>query len=259
MKFVDRQEKLWRGEERPRCIASQQAIARFAVLPELGDRGIDRAVQTNGSVRREVVGEGGRRIEEQRQVVLNPARNHPVADVLVQRRLRWIAFEDFTKATAKTGAPGFVLRKLPCGQETNVGDRINTALRVDVEALDRLDRLVEEVDAIRQRTAHRKQIDQSSAQAVFAGRDDLGYALIAAQRELGLQAGKVELLTLRQEKCESRKVRRRRETIQRARRSDEQHVAFAARGVIERCQPLGDEVLVRGKVIVGKRFPIRKD
>src|SRR5215467_3111754 len=156
-------------------------------------------MQTNRCTRRKVIGESGSGIEEQRQVVLDAAWNHAVADVLIQRRLRRIAFEDFPEPAAKARACCFVLWKLPRRQKADIGHRIDAALSIDVEALDRFDRFVEEVDTVRERASHRKQIDQASAQAVFARRDHLGDPLVAAERELRLQSLEIELFALSEE------------------------------------------------------------
>ncbi len=142
------------------------------------------------------------------------------------------------------------------GKQAHVAHGIERSLRVDVERLDRLDLVVEEVDAIRQRRAHREEVDEAAAHAELARRDDLRDVRVAGQRELRAQCVDVERLRLAQEERERRKVRGRREPVQRGGRRYDQQIAFAARHVIQRGEPLGHEVLVRRELVVRQRFPI---
>ena len=110
-----------------------------------------------------------------------------------------------------------------------------------------------------QRAAHRKEIDQAAAHAELAGRNDLRHMLVAGERELRAQRRHIEPRPLLQEERERREIRRRREPVQCRRRRDHEHVALAARDAIERCEPLGDEVVVRREVIVGQRLPVGQE
>ena len=80
--------------------------------------------------------------------------------------------------------------------------------------------------------------------------------LVAAERELRAQRIDVELLALRQKERKCGEIRWRRETVECGRRRDEEHVALAARRVVERSQPLGHQILMRRKVIVGQSLPV---
>ena len=101
---VGGQEQLGGRQQRPRAVAAQQPPARLGVLPEVRDRVVDVAVQRDDRAGGQVVGERGRRVEEQRQVVLDAARRDAVADVLVQRRLRRVALEGLAEAAAEARA-----------------------------------------------------------------------------------------------------------------------------------------------------------
>ena len=137
--------------------------------------------------------------------------------------------------------------------------RVDGALGVDVEGADRFDLVVEQVDAVGQRAAHREQVDQAAAYAEFAGRNDLRDVLIAGERELRAQAIDVERFALLEEKRERREIRRRREAVQRRRRRDDHHVAIAARHAVERRQPLRHQILMRREMVVGQRLPVGQD
>ncbi len=69
----------------------------------------------------------------------------------------------------------------------------------------RLDLVAEEIEPVGQRGAHREQVDQSAADAEFAGRDDLRHVRVAGERELRAQRIDVELLALLQEERDARR------------------------------------------------------
>ena len=82
--------------------------------------------------------------------------------------------------------------------------------------------------------------------------------LVTRQRELRAQAFGVEFFALGKKERERGEIRRRRHPIERGGRRNQEHVALAARHVIERGEALGHQILMGGKLIVGQRFPVRK-
>ena len=102
---VRRQEQLGRRQQRPRLVAAQQLVARLRCPARSArSRRATSPTQRDGGVARQVVGERRGLFEEQRQVVLDAAGHDAVAHVLVERRLRRIAFEHFAIAAAKARA-----------------------------------------------------------------------------------------------------------------------------------------------------------
>ena len=73
--------------------------------------------------------------------------------------------------------------------------------------------VVEEIEPVGQRGAHREQVDQPAAHAELAGRDDLRDVRVAGERELRAQRVDVEPLALLQEE----RVRREDTTAARSR------------------------------------------
>ena len=167
--LVVRQEELGRRQQRTSLVAAHQPVARLGVLPEAVDRRVDVAVQRDDGVARKVIDERRRRVEEQRQVILDAARRNARRDVLVQRRLRRVALEHFTEPAAKARASGVVQRELARGQQAHIAHRIERPLRIGVERLDAFDLVAEEIEAVRQGCAHRVQVDEAAANAEFAG------------------------------------------------------------------------------------------
>ncbi len=256
---VDRQEQFGGRQQRARLVAAQQPVARFRVGPEVVDRTAHVAVQRDDRRGRQVVRKRGRRLEEQRQVILDAAGRHAVRDVLVQRRLGRIPFEHLAEPAAETGPARLVERELACRQQPDVGHRIDRALRVDVEGLDRLDVVVEEVDAVRQRRAHREEVDETAAHAELAGGYHLRHVRIAGQCQLRAQRIDVEPLALLQEERERGEVRRGCQPVERAGRRDDEDIALVACDPIQRGEPLRHQVLVRRELVVGERLPIGEE
>ena len=232
-------------QQRPRLVAAQEPVPGIGVLPEPVDGRADVADEGDGGVLRQIVSQRGRRFEEQRQVILDAAGHDAIADVLVQRRARRIALEDLAIARAEARAPRLVLRKFARGQQAHVGHGVERALGVDIERPDALDVGIEKVEPERQGAAHGKEVDQPAAHAELARRDDLRDMPVAGQRHLGAQRIDVEPRALLQKERERRQVVRRREPVERGRRGDDEHVAFAVRDMMEGRQPLRDEILVR--------------
>ena len=90
-----------------------------------------------------------------------------------------------------------VHRELASGQQAHLGHGVQAALAVGVEGADRVDLVVEQVDAVGHRRAHGEQVDQAAAHRVFAGAHDLRDVVVAGQRELGLELRLVQLLLAR--------------------------------------------------------------
>jgi hypothetical protein len=149
--------------------------------------------------------------------------------------------------------------KLAARQQPHLGHRIEAALRVGIEGADRVDLVAEEVDAIRHRRAHRKEVDQAAAHRVFARRDDLADVGVAGERQLRLQRRFVELLLGAEVKRRAGDEARRCEPHERRRRRHQDDVDLAAADPPQRLEPLGDEVLVRRERVVRQRLPVGED
>ncbi len=209
--------------------------------------------------RRQVVEERAGAVEEERQVVLDSRRGDAVRDVLVDRRLRRIALERLAEPGAEAAPRRVVERELARRQQAHLVHLVDRALGVDVERAERLDLVVDEVDAVGERAAHRKEIDQAAADAVLAGRDDLGHVAVAGGRELGAQAHPVEAGALLDEERVAGEVRRRRDALQGGRRRHDRDVAVTGGDAVERRQPLRDEIVVRREAVVGQRLPVGQE
>jgi hypothetical protein len=80
--------------------------------------------------------------------------------------------------------------------------------------------------------------------------------LVPRERQLRAQGVDVEPRSLLQEERERREIFGRGEPVQRRRRRDDQDVALAARHVVQRGEPLRNEILVRRELVVRQRLPV---
>ncbi len=250
------EEEIPRREQRPGPVPLQQAEARLRIAPELLDRGVHVVVGDERRLGRQVVEQRAGAVEEERQVVLDPGRRDAVRDVLVDRRFRRVALERLAEPGAEAAPRRVVERELARRQQAHFVHLVHGALRVDVEGAQRVDLVVGELDAVGERAPHREEVDQPAANAVLAGRDDLGDVAVAGGRELGAQPRPVEARALLDEERVAREVRRRRDALQGGRRRHDCDVAVAGRDPVERREPLRHEIVVRREAVVGQGLPV---
>jgi hypothetical protein len=224
------EEQRFGRQRRPLGVAAHQAVALVRVLPEMLERRFEVAVQHHGGVGAEVVEHRGRLVEEQRQVVLDAGGGHAVAHVLVDAALGRVAFEQFAPAAAKACAGVVVHREFAPRQQPHLGHGVEAALGVGVEGADRVDLVVEQVDAERHQRAHGEQVDQAAAHRVFARAHDLRHVAVAGQRELGLELGFLQLLLGLEVEGVAGEERRRREAVERGCGGHQHHVGLFLAG-----------------------------
>jgi len=244
VEFFRRHEELRRRQQRPVGVAALQLEPRARLAPEVLDRARHVVVQRDAAALRKIVEQRRGRFEEQRQVVLDAGGRHAAGNVPVQGFLRRIAFEQLAPAAAEARAARLVERKLARRQQPDFLHRVERALRVDVERLDRLDELVVQVEAVGQRAARRKQIDQPAAEAEFSRRYDLGDMLVAGDDKLSLQGIQRKFFSRFEEKRVRCDIGGRAKAHQRGRRRHDGHVELAALDAVQRRQPLRHQVLM---------------
>ena len=129
---------------------------------------------------------------------------------------------------AEAGLRRLVERELARGQQPHLVHLVDGALGVHVEAADALDDVVVELDAVGQRAAHGKEVDQAAAHAVLAGRDDLRDVRVAGGHELAAQLlGREARALLEMERARG-EVLDRREAVERGRDRNDRDVERAA-------------------------------
>ncbi len=215
-------------------------------------------MQTYPRLGRQVVKQRGGVLEKQRQVILNPRRGDALADTFVQRRTRRIAFKLLAEILPETRLPGLVQRKFPRRQQPNFRHRIQRALAIHIERRQLVDLIVKQINAIRQHAAHGEQVDNPAAHAKLARRQHLLHMAIARQRQLLAQGWYIQLLAAFQEKGISRQIGHRRQRIQGGGDGRNQHIASPAAQMVQGRQALGNQILMRGKMVIRQGFPVRQ-
>jgi hypothetical protein len=81
---------------------------------------------------------------------------------------------------------------------------------------------------------------------------------VAGNRQLRSKALQIERVALLEEERASGKILGRREPIERGRHRHDHDIECAAHQLVERCEPIRYEVLVRRNLIVRQRLPIRE-
>ncbi len=155
-------------------------------------------------------------------------------------------------------APLVVHRKLARRQQAHFRHRIDGALGIDVEGLDALDLVVEEVEPVGQLRTHREEVDQPAANRIFAGRHHLRDMRVAGQRHLAAELLGIQLLALLELESVGRHEFRRRQAIDCGRRRNKQDFHIALQRRPQGGEALGNQILMRRKMVVGQRFPVRQ-
>ena len=246
---------LHRGTVRVRF---EHALARERLLHEASKRGLHVAHEHDARARRQIVGQRGRLLEKERQIVFDARRQDPVADVAVDEAFARIACKARAPALPEArdglGRHGeFVARKQP-----DLVDGLHGALRLDVEPADRLDLVVEEVEAEGPVGAHREDVDDAAANGEFTRREHLLDACVACGGEVRAKALDRERVAGTEEEGVRAHVGDGRHALGgRDGGGDHDVEALRARGhAVEGLKALGDDVLLRGEHVVGERLPV---
>ena len=144
-------------------VVGEAVVAALDVFPEvLGGIAQVRAVQQQ-RIRGQIVEQGGKAIEEQGQVVFDAARGYAGGNVLVDAARAHIHIECLVPAAAEAGNGGIVKGELPGRQHAYGAYPLDGALGVGVEQAQRLDFVVQHVDADRVFGARGKDIHERAA------------------------------------------------------------------------------------------------
>ena len=112
---------------------------------------------------RKIVEESRRPVEKEWQVILDAAGKAPIADFLVDEADIRVMLDGRAVILAKRLDGCLVGRKFPAGQHADALDLLDCTLCLGVESPDRVDLVVEEIDAVGQVASHRVEIKQRAA------------------------------------------------------------------------------------------------
>ena len=163
-----RHEQLGGRQQRPFGIDAAFFVAVAHVLPEMLGSLLDARQGEHLSIFRKVVEQRRGFVEEQRQVVLDTRRRDPGGEILIDRAAAEVHIEALTETRAKAGHRLLLQGKFTRRQQADRLDLVYRALVFRIEGAQRLDLVIEQVDAVGQGASHRKQIDQRAAHGELA-------------------------------------------------------------------------------------------
>ncbi len=127
-----------------------------------------------------------------------------------------------------------------------------------IEGANRVDLVVQQLDAIRLAAAHRKDVEQRTANGVITRVEHLRYVTITSGFQTTFFRVQIETLAQLHLQGIAADEGHRREPLHQGRHRDDQHPARGARQAIQRRHALRHDVLMRTENVVGQGFPIRE-
>ncbi len=197
-------------------------------MPELLGGLFDAGQGEHLGVGRQVVEQGGGFLEEQRQVVLDAGRGDAGGEVLVDRAAAIVDVEALAETPAEVGDGLFLQWEFAGRQQADRLDLVDRALGFRVEGAQRLDFVVEQVDAVGRLAAHREQVDQRAAHGELTVLVDGVHAAVARGLQARAHLLDVELLADVQQQARTEQEAGRRQAVQGGGDRHHQHAALAA-------------------------------
>ena len=269
---VGRHPQLARRQQRPFDVVAQLVVTVGDLLPELvgagRGAGIDHRQRGGGQVveqrgrrhrRRTGVDQcAPRRLEEQRQVVLDACRRRARLEILVQAAAPGVDVEALAQRIHRARGRGVVQRHLATGQHAQGVDPVERTLGFGIEGADRFDRIVEQFDAVGAIGAHRVDVEQTTTHGEVAGIVDLRHMAVTGAFEPALLRFEIERLAHAQVEAVADHVPHGRQALHQRLHRHHDDAALEARQAMQGGQALGDDVRMRAEAVVGQGFPVRK-
>ena len=243
-------------EDRPLDVALQLLVALIDELPRRVERLERTRYDDEQRVRVEVVEQRHRRLEEQRQVVLDARRQLCVGDRPVHRTTARLDGEVLAEAFAKRLDRRLVERELAGGKDFDLVGTPGRELCLRVERPQRFDLVVEKIDAHGCCAAGREHVEHCAADRELAGLGDLLDAQVAVRAQPFRHLRRIELVALREVQRARDDELGRRQAFEQGARLEDQGLGVAACEPIERHQPIGEQVLRRRDRLVRQRLVV---
>ena len=192
--ILDGHEQFGRRQQWPLRVDATLFVASTYVFPEVLRGLLDTRQRKHLGVLRQVIEQCRGLVEEQRQVVLDSGRGDAGGQILVDRATAEIHIEAFTEARAEASDRLLLQREFASWQQADRLDLVDGSLVFRIEGAQRFDFVVEQVDAVGQGAAHRKQVDQRAAHCKLAMLVHRIDAAIAGRFEAGTHLLDIEFL-----------------------------------------------------------------
>ena len=154
-------------------------MASLNAVPCLFQGIVDASGTDDRGLGRQVIDDVPGLFKEQRHVGLNACGHLPFRHALIDAVTGEITGECIAVLASKSLDAGIIGWKRRRRQWLDLCHHILRALRLRVEQSNRIDLVVEPVDAVGRRAAHRKQVHQGTAQGILAVALDLSHGLVA--------------------------------------------------------------------------------
>ena len=166
--LIVRGEQFARRQYRLGQVVAAVFVARLDLAPELGQRRLQAVAVHHQGVARQIIPEGVGALVEQRQEIFDATRGDAVADILIDGAATEVDVETLAERLAETADAGFGHRHFAPGQQSDAFQRFLGTLRFRVEPFQRVDLVVEQVDANRAVGAHREDVENGAAHGELA-------------------------------------------------------------------------------------------
>ena len=253
---LDREEQFGGRQQRAGQVAAAFFVAPAHVVPEVFGGLFDAGQREHLGVRRQVVEQRGGFLEEQRQVVLDAGRDDAAGQVLEDCAAAEVDIETLAEAGLEAGHLVLLHGELARRQQAHRIDLVDRALRFRVEGAQRLDLVVEQVDAVRLLAAHGVQVDQRAAHGELAMLVDGVDTAVAAGLQARAHLFDIDLLAHVQHQAAAQQEARGGEAVQGGGDRHYKNAVVELRQPVKAGDALGDDVLVRREQVVGQGFPV---
>jgi hypothetical protein len=170
---------LVRHQDRPLDVASELLVPVLDELPGRIERLEGAGDDHEQRVAAKIVEQRRRRLEEQRQVVLDAGRQLRVGDQPINRAAAGLDGKVLTETLAKSFDRCLVERELACREDLDLVGLAGGELSLRVERAQALDLVIEQVDTDRRGAARGEYIEHGAADGELAGLGDLLDAQVA--------------------------------------------------------------------------------
>ncbi len=205
---------------------------------------------------RQIIQQRGGPLEEKRQIVFDAAGRVAGAHVPINRAALRIALELAAVGLPEPGDGLLVQREFPRRQQLDLLGPGHGQLGFRVEVADALDLVIEQFDSVGPFGAHRKQVENRAAHREFAVLAHLRHADVTGRFQAAAEILGIQPLADFQQQRVAIQITARRQPLHQGRHRHHQHPAPPLRQAVQRRQPLGHDVLMRRKHVVGQRLPI---
>ena len=244
VKLVRRQKQLAGGQNRPLDVVTQVFITCVAFRPECIDRTLHAVGRHHQRTGGQIIKQRGGGCKKQRQIVFNAGTGNAVGHVLVHRAAAEVHLERLLEIVAELLDRRVIQREFLGGQQADLLHLVAGALGFRIEGAQRVDFVVEQLDAVGFGAAHREQVHDGAPHRKFTmlvNRIDAAVTPLFQQQANLVQ---FERLAHIQDQAVARQKLWRRNPVHQGRNRNDQYALLDLGKLVQRRQTLGNDVLM---------------